>query len=141
MSNPALNRLLRTGGLGEFHVGRDGAVAVSRRNDPYTMFVGETYHARFSAAEMDHKKEYQKKENREESGGKKDKKRKKDGDDSDSDSDGGDGPHFKSDGIHAKGSDADGDRKKNEKRKAGKKGKGPWDDKDGDGKPNKVDKD
>ena len=145
MSNPGLNRMLRAG-LSDFHVGRDTS-AVSQRNNPYTMFSGETYHGRFSAkAESGYRADhnFEKKENREDKGGKDkgdgkgEKKRKKEDGDSDSDDDD-DGPHFKSK-VPEKGSDGDGDGVKNEKRKAGKKGNGPWDDKDGDGKPNKVDK-
>ena len=139
MSNPALNRLLRSGGVSNFHVGRGGAEAVSRRGDPYPIFAGETYRGRFSAKTEDKSEakahDFSKKENRE---GKGEKRKKEDGD-SDSDEDD-DGPHFKGSGIHKKGSDADSDGIKNEKRKPGKKGNGPWDDKDGDGKPNKVDK-
>lgn len=139
MSNPALNRLLRTGGLTDFHVGRDGAAATAARGNPHIMFAGETYQGRFSAKSYAESHNFEKKENREEKGSKSE-KRKKGGDDgSGSDSDD-DGPHFKKDGVPKKGSDGDSDGIKNEKRKAGKKGNGPWDDKDGDGKPNKVDK-
>jgi len=49
MSNPALNRLLRSG-MSDFHVGRD-ASAVAQRGNPHTMFSGETYQGRFSAKE------------------------------------------------------------------------------------------
>ena len=141
MSNRALDRLLRSGGLAGsgLHVGRDGAVAVSRRNDPYTMFSGETYTATFSAAVTDNKKDYRKKENREESGPKKKKAKMDDdgsttGDNSDSDDD---GPHFKSSGIHAKGSDADSDGKKGE----GKNKKKPsFADKDKNGKVDAFEK-
>ena len=139
MSNPALNRLLRSGGVNNFHVGRGGAEAVSRRGDPFPVFAGETYSGRFSAKTEDKSEatshDFAKKENRE-----KGEKRKKDDGASDSDSGDDDGPHFKGSGVPKKGSDGDGDGIKNEKRKAGKKGNGPWDDKDGDGKPNKVDK-
>ena len=137
MSNPALNRFLRSGGVTNFHVGRGGTEAVARRGDPFPVFAGETYRGRFSMKTEDKGSEaksndFAKKENRE----KGEKRKKDDGDSSDDD----DGPHFKSDGVPKKGSDGDGDGIKNEKRKAGKKGNGPWDDKDGDGKPNKVDK-
>ena len=139
MSNPGLNRLLRTGGLTNFHVSRDGASAVAARGNPHTMFSGERYVGRFSAKTEDKSynsaHNFEKKENREKGG--KGEKRKKD-DDSDSDSDdGGDGPHFKSDGIHKKGSDADGDGKKNE----GKNKKKPsFADKDKNGKVDAFEK-
>jgi len=105
MSNSALDRLLRGGGLTSFHVA-DGSA--SRREDPHVMFRGERHHATFSMSENT-KHDYSKKENREESNPKK--KQKKYGDDSDSDSgsdsdsDSG-GPNFSKKGIHAKGSDA-----------------------------------
>ena len=110
MSNPALTRLLR-GGLSDFHVGRDSAAAVAARGNPHPLFAGEVYAGRFSAKTEEKgynsSHNFEKKENREEKGGKKDGKgeKRKKGDDSDDDSDD-DGPHFKSDGIHAKGSDA-----------------------------------
>jgi len=146
MSNRSLDRLLRGGGLTEFHV-----VAAGRRSRDSgpPVFNGERFE--FSAsAKSEYKKEYKKehefakKENREEGG----EKRKKGGDDSSDHSDSDDdGPHFKGkgdtsgkNGFPGKGKDGDGDGEKGEKRKAGKKGKGPWQDEDGDGKPNKVDK-
>lgn len=105
MSNPALNRLIRSGGVNNFHVSRGGAEAVSRRGDPYPIFGGETHHGRFSAKTEEKSEakshDFAKKENRE--GGGEGKKRKKD-DESDDDDD--DGPHFKKSGIHARGSDA-----------------------------------
>lgn len=97
MSNSQLNRLLRGGGLTSFHVGAGSVGRDVARETP--MFNGERF--TFSAGpDVKEKHNFEKKENREESS----KKRKK-GDDSDSDSDGG-GPHFNSDGIHAKASDA-----------------------------------
>ena len=47
MSNPALNRLLRSGGLSDFHVGREAPAA--RLGDPHVLFAGERFHATFSA--------------------------------------------------------------------------------------------
>jgi len=107
MSNPGLNRLLRGGGLTEFHV-----VAAGRRQSGPPTFNGERFE--FSAAKTEYKKEhdFSKKDNREEKGEKKRKKEGKEGDDSSSDDE--DGPHFKSSGIHKKGSDADGDGKTGE---------------------------
>lgn len=112
MSNRALLSFLQGGDrLTAFHLGAAGPAG--RREGP-THFSGERFE--FSAkthggdAATD-KKDYSKKENREESGPKK--KKAKTDDDSGSDSDG-DGPHYKSDGIHKKGSDADGDGKTGE---------------------------
>jgi len=108
MSNSALDRLLRGGGLRSFHVA-DGSA--SRRGDPHVMFRGERHHATFSMSEHkgeNQKHDYSKKENREESNPKKKQKKDGDGDSdsgSDSDSDSG-GPNFSKKGIHAKGSDA-----------------------------------
>ncbi len=101
MSNRGLTNLLRTGGLTKFHVSREGAAAVAERGNPYPVFAGERYVGRFSAKEsVNEAHRFEKKENREA-------KRKKgdDSDEGDSSSDD-DGPHFKSTGIHAKGSDA-----------------------------------
>lgn len=112
MSNPALNRLLRSGGVSNFHVGRGGAEAVARRGDPFPVFNGETYYGRFSAKTEDKSEakaqDFSKKENRE---GKGEKRKKEDGDSS---SDEDDGPHFKRSGIHKSGADADGDGKTGE---------------------------
>jgi hypothetical protein len=143
MSNPALNRLLRSGGVTNFHVGRGGAEAVSRRGDPFPVFAGETYRGRFSAkteAKGSEAKsnDFAKKENRE-----KGEKRKKDDGESDSDS-GDDGPHFKGkgdtsgkNGFPAAGSDGDGDGKKGE----GKNKKKPnFKDGDGNGTPDFMEK-
>lgn len=104
MSNRALLSFLQGGDrLTAFHVSAAGPAG--RREGP-THFSGERFE--FSAkthggdAATD-KKDYSKKENREEAGPKK--KKAKTDDDSGSDSDD-DGPHYKSDGIHKKGSDA-----------------------------------
>lgn len=132
MSNPALNRLLRSGGLTEFRV---GAHSAPRRDGP-VMFTGSSTHQTFSAAKVDDSKDdskdYSKKENRE---GPMKKKQKKEGDD-DSGSDSDDGPHFKSK-VPEKGSDGDSDGKKNE----GKNKKKPsFADKDKNGKPDFMEK-
>ena len=105
MSNPALNRFLRSGGVNNFHVGRGGTEAVARRGDPFPVFAGETYRGRFSMKTEDKGSEaksndFAKKENRE----KGEKRKKDDGESSSDDEDG--GPHFKKDGIHKKNSDA-----------------------------------
>ena len=117
MSNPALLKLLR-GGLSDFRV--DGGSA-PRRNGPM-MFTGERVHQTFSAAKTDDKKDYSKKENREDVGAEKKKKRKSDEDSGGEDSGDDDGPHFKSgggdtsgkNGFPGKGSDGDGDGKTGE---------------------------
>ena len=123
MSNPALNRLLRGGGLTEFHV-----VAAGRRNQPSApTFNGERFE--FSAkTEYKKEHEFQKKENREE-------KHKKEDDHSDDDSS--DGPaKKKKKGIYAKGEDADGDGKTGE----GKEKITDFSDKNGNGKPDAFEK-
>lgn len=137
MSNPALNRMLRGGGLTSFHVGN----LPSGRGDPHRLFAGEVVHSTFSATEykkdMKDKKEhdFSKKEHREE------KKKKSD---SDSESDGeDDGPKTKKskgdtsgkNGFPARGSDGDGDGKKNEPKK-----KMDWSDKNSNGKPDGMEK-
>jgi hypothetical protein len=105
MSNPALNRLLRSGGLRELHVGPPGGVRAGGL-PAAAVFSGEaTFTTRYLASaksgEGAHEKpDFSKKEEREET-----KKRKKE----DSDEEDEEGPHYKSDGIHAKGADADGD--------------------------------
>ena len=132
MSNPALLKLLR-GGLSDFRV--DGGSA-PRRNGPM-MFTGERVHQTFSAAKTEDKKDYSKKENREDVGAEKKKKRKNDEDSGDEDSGDDDGPHFKSGGIHKAGADADGDGKTGE----GKKKKKPsFADKDKNGKVDAFEK-
>lgn len=95
MSNPQLNRLLRGGGLTSFHVGASSVGRDVAREA--SVFNGERF--AFSADVKDNHN-FEKKENREESGGE---KRTKGDSDSESDDD---GPHFNSDGIHAKSSDA-----------------------------------
>ena len=139
MSNPALNRMLRGGGLTNFHVGN----APSGRGDPHRLFAGEVVHSTFSATEYkkdmkdakDH--DFSKKEHREE------KKKKKSDSDSESDGEGDDGPKTKKskgdtsgkNGFPAKGSDGDGDGKKNEPKK-----KMDWQDKNSNGTPDGMEK-
>ena len=148
MSNPALNRLMRGSGLTSFHLPQWSGAG---RDDPYVMFRGESYHATFSASEhkgVNMKHDYSRIENREEKSSKKKKYGDGSGSDSGSDSDdeghkgshSGKGNTSGKNGFPARGSDGDGDHRKNEKRKPGKKGNGPWDDKDGDSIPNKIDK-
>lgn len=146
MSNRALDRLLRGGGLGgltSFHIPQGHGAG---RGDPHVLFRGESYHATFSASEhkgVNMKHDYSRIENREE---KSSKKKKGGGDDgsSDSDSDSDDdhkGSHFGKgntsgkNGFPARGSDGDGDGKKNEKRKPM-----DWSDKNKNDKPDGMEK-
>ena len=137
MSNRGLDRLLRSGGLTDFHVGRDAAAAVSRRGNPHTMFSGETYRGRFSMNKAKdaegYKKEhaFEKKENREG----KSEKRKKSDDDSGSESDGEGGGGGGKKRIYKKGEDADGDGKTNETKKVT-----DFSDKNKNGKPDAFEK-
>ena len=140
MSNPALNRLLRGGGLTEFHTG--GSTASSQiarsREGVSAGFSGEgqTVSRFFASAAAEKKGEgvdFTKKENREESGGKRKKKDKEEGEESSDD----DGPHYDHDGIHASGADADGDGKTNE---AAKKKKPDFSDRNKNGKPDAFEK-
>ena len=112
MSNPGLNRLLRSGGLTDFHVSRAGASAIAQRGNPHVLFSGEVYHGQFSMNKSKDAEGYrqshafEKKENRE---GKKE-------EESDSE-DESEGRPSKKKRIYEPGEDADGDGKTGESKK------------------------
>ena len=118
MSHPALFRAVRSGTL-------DHVRSADRDPGPQ-LFSGEVLTSHLVG--FSEKYHFSDKAKREEGGGKSDSKDSK-----------------KKSPIHKKGSDADKDGKKNEKRKKDRNEDGDtsdsWDDSDGDGKPNKVDKD
>ena len=72
MSHPALNRLMRSGGLTDFHIGRSGSAA--HVGNPHVMFAGERYVHLASAMKYEKsdkaesKSDFSKKEHREKGG-------------------------------------------------------------------------
>jgi hypothetical protein len=118
MSHPALNRLMRGGGLTDFHIGRSGSAA--HAGNPHVMFAGERYVHLASAMKYDKsgkggkaeaKNDFSKKEHREKGGkrGREDGSTTGDNSSSDDEQSGGKPMARKKKGspIHAKGSDAD----------------------------------